>query len=165
MRKTTASIFFFLSIIFSVWHFGVFTSIYNAMNPKQYEDYFAQYYVEPSQEIKAPAIKKNLILIYVESLERTLSREDIFNENLIKEIDSIEGNDVKHFIQNSGASWTAAGMTASQCSTPLKPLFIKLSESTQFLPNAKCLGDILKENGYEQYFVVGGNEKFAKMKN
>ena len=53
---------------------------------------------------------------------------------------------------------------ASQCGLPLKPITILNTKNKgrhnkfgfglkTFLPNAKCLGDILKENDYKNIFI------------
>jgi phosphoglycerol transferase len=161
-KKAVAFIFLLLSILFFLTHFGVLDLARKAMIKRAEEDYIANYYVEPNKNIKAPLNKKNLLVIYVESLETTFTRKDIFNENLIEAIDSIPGQNIKHFVQGSGASWTMAGMIASQCSLPLKPIYNKLAQATDLLTSAKCIGNILRENGYEQYYLVGSDEKFAR---
>ncbi|MDO2316549.1 phosphoglycerol transferase I, partial [Escherichia coli] len=59
--------------------------------------------------------------------------------------------------------YTIAGMVASQCGIPLfAPFEGNASASvSSFFPQNICLGDILKNSGYENYFVQGANLRFA----
>jgi phosphoglycerol transferase len=54
-------------------------------------------------------------------------------------------------------------MVASQCGIPLfAPFEGNASASvSSFFPQNICLGDILKNSGYENYFVQGANLRFA----
>jgi phosphoglycerol transferase len=123
---------------------------------------FAAYYKEPSKTIARP--KLNLVYIYGESLERTYFDNDAF-PNLAPELGSIknEGLDFSHTQQLPGTDYTIAGMVASQCGIPLfAPFEGNASASvSSFFPQNICLGDILKNSGYENYFVQGANLRFA----
>lgn len=129
------------------------------------EDEFSAIYTEPSLNLlKTPSERRNLILIYVESLERAFL--DFEGENLIKSIDSLSGETVPGFSQAPGTGWSIAGMVASQCGVPLVGRYgVNLSGNynQKFLGNAICLGDILAANGYDQTFLVGPDLKFAGM--
>jgi phosphoglycerol transferase len=54
-------------------------------------------------------------------------------------------------------------MVASQCGIPLfAPFEGNASASvSSFFPQNTCLGDILKNSGYQNYFVQGANLRFA----
>lgn len=54
-------------------------------------------------------------------------------------------------------------MVASQCGIPLfAPFEGNASASvSSFFPQNICLGDILKNSGYQNYFVQGANLRFA----
>jgi phosphoglycerol transferase len=63
-----------------------------------------------------------------------------------------------------GTNWSIAGMVASLCSVPLKPYYgNNMGSKSRFLPSLTCLGDILKAQGYEQYFITGPKLKFSGM--
>ncbi|MFU0921663.1 phosphatidylglycerol--membrane-oligosaccharide glycerophosphotransferase [Kluyvera sichuanensis] len=123
---------------------------------------FAAYYKEPSKTIPNP--KMNLVYIYGESLERTYFDDQAF-PNLTPELGSLknEGIDFSHTMQLPGTDYTIAGMVASQCGIPLfAPFEGNASASlSSFFPQNICLGDILKNSGYENYFVQGANLRFA----
>ncbi|MFY7791015.1 MAG: sulfatase-like hydrolase/transferase [Polynucleobacter sp.] len=129
------------------------------------EDYFSQLYHAPiKSEFIPPSQPRNLILIYVESLENSFRQ--ISDHNLLAPLDELPGSTVEKFYQAPGTSWSIAGMVASQCSIPLKPFLGNKAGNlgTQlFLPNATCVSDILADNGYQQIFLVGPDLKFSGM--
>ena len=123
---------------------------------------FSAYYKEPSKTIPQP--KLNLVYIYGESLERTYFDDEAF-PNLTPELGALknESLDFSHTMQLPGTDYTIAGMVASQCGIPLfAPFEGNASASlSSFFPQNICLGDILKNSGYENYFVQGANLRFA----
>ncbi|QCT19763.1 phosphatidylglycerol--membrane-oligosaccharide glycerophosphotransferase [Jejubacter calystegiae] len=123
---------------------------------------FKIYYKEPPKEIANP--KLNLVYIYGESLERTYFNEQAF-PNLAPELSALkkQGLDFSHTEQLPGTDYTIAGMVASQCGIPLFAPFDGNSASSMstFFPQNTCLGDILKNSGYQNYFIQGANLRFA----
>lgn len=118
-------------------------------------------YVVNKSEIKN---KKNIVLIYAESFERTYFNEIEFPgliSNLVPIIN--EGIDFTN-IDNDGGGWTIAGLVNSQCGLPLSlpgGQGNNMGSISQFMPEAYCLGDILKDNGYELKFIGGAKSDFA----
>ena len=112
--------------------------------------------------------KKNLVLIYVESLENTYSNKKIFGEDLLDSINKKTVNAItfKNYRQTSGTGWTMAGIVSTQCGIPLKSIFL-IDENRQgekvktYLGKAVCLGDILNEYGYRNIFMGGASLSFA----
>jgi phosphoglycerol transferase len=123
---------------------------------------FAAYYKEPSKTIPNP--KLNLVYIYGESLERTYFDNNAF-PNLTPELGKLKDDsiDFSHTMQLPGTDYTIAGMVASQCGIPLfAPFEGNASASvSSFFPQNICLGDILKNSGYQNYFIQGANLRFA----
>ncbi|MTH44988.1 phosphatidylglycerol--membrane-oligosaccharide glycerophosphotransferase [Intestinirhabdus alba] len=123
---------------------------------------FSAWYKAPSKTLPAP--KLNLVYIYGESLERTYFNNDAFPD-LTPELGALkdEGLDFSHTMQLPGTDYTIAGMVASQCGIPLfAPFEGNASASvSSFFPQTVCLGDILKNSGYQNYFVQGANLRFA----
>jgi phosphoglycerol transferase len=123
---------------------------------------FATYYKEPAKKIPNPRL--NLVYIYGESLERTYFDNDAFPD-LAPELGALkgEGLDFSQTEQLPGTDYTIAGMVASQCGIPLfAPFEGNASASvSSFFPQNLCLGDILKNSGYENYFIQGANLRFA----
>ena len=60
-----------------------------------------------------------------------------------------------------GTTWTT-GSTISQTSgLPLKVYFNLNNRNSNMLDNAYSLGDILKDNGYNQMYMIGSDSKFG----
>jgi phosphoglycerol transferase len=131
------------------------------------EDYFRSHYVSPAGvRLEATGERKNLVLIYVESLETTYGNRSIFGRNLLNSLDKLKGVSFTKYEQTQGTSWTIAGITATQCGIPLKSVSLydgnqNGERSTVFLPGAVCLGDILKSHGYKNVFLGGASLEFA----
>ncbi|RZA36560.1 MAG: phosphatidylglycerol--membrane-oligosaccharide glycerophosphotransferase [Lysobacteraceae bacterium] len=129
-------------------------------------DYFATHYVAPSTVAVDPASPKNLVLIYVESMEAGYSSRRLFGDDLIAPLTALGTSGFDAFVQVPGTGWTVAAMVATQCALPLKRVTL-FDENTQgeqvrsFLPNATCLGDILAGYGYRNVFMGGGSPSFA----
>lgn len=151
-------------------------SFWTYLQGLKYENFVDQNYVKPIN-VKPPILKKNLILIYVESLETTYSNENLFERNLLKTLDheTNQWASVKNFQQVSGTGWTIAGIVSSQCGIPLRPYTWfdkdepdnqidgnKLGEKANyFMPGAICMGDLLKNAGYKNVFLGGASKAFA----
>ncbi|QJT79008.1 phosphatidylglycerol--membrane-oligosaccharide glycerophosphotransferase [Kosakonia sp. MUSA4] len=123
---------------------------------------FATFYKVPAKKIPEP--KLNLVYIYGESLERTYFNEEAF-PGLTPELGALKAQslDFSHTEQLPGTDYTIAGMVASQCGIPLfAPFEGNASASvSSFFPQNLCLGDILKNSGYENHFIQGANLRFA----
>lgn len=109
--------------------------------------------------------KRNIVYIYLESLENTYTDEKIFPD-LVPNINNYkkEGVSFENMNVPTGSGWTIAAMVASQCAMPLVTGTggaNSMDQLQKFLPSAKCLGDILRENGYKNYYYGGADLKFA----
>ncbi len=132
------------------------------------DDFIKDNYIKPVV-VKSHKIKqKNLILIYIESLEKTYGNKLIFGENLLKSLDDLPGFEFKNYTQTPNTEWTMAAIVGSQCGIPLKSTVIAREPmnavgafSKQFLPSAICLGDVLKEAGYYNEYMQGASLGFA----
>ncbi len=107
--------------------------------------------------------KKNIVYIYLESLEATYLDEDIF-PGLMPNIKALQqsATTFSNIKQVTHTGWTIAGMTASQCGIPLfSPSHRNSQGLDEFLPEANCLGDILKRNDYHLSYMAGADLSFA----
>ena len=142
------------------------TSTVQFLTPFGKVDYFADHYVPPGSVKLVPGQRKNLVLIYVESLEAAYRREDLFGRNLLAGLDALQPVSFDSFEQMPGTGWTIAAMVATQCGIPLKPVGILQPHDqgeliSAFLPGAVCLGDILHEQGYKNVFLGGAALEFS----
>jgi phosphoglycerol transferase len=132
-------------------------------------DYFQSHYVNPHRMVFHAAHPKNLILIYVESLENTYADPALFGRDLLKPLHDRQEKFVSFetYKQMPGTGWTMAAIVSTQCAVPLKTLTLfsnmnVMGQSLQvFLPKAKCLGDILAEQGYTNVFMNGSSLDFS----
>lgn len=124
---------------------------------------FYNYYIPPISVINNP--KYNLVYIYAESLERTYF-DDTHFPGLTADLGAIKhsGLDFSQTQQYAGMDFTIAGIVASQCGLPLftpSGFGNNTDVTSDFFSEKICLGDILKNSGYENYFYQGANIRFA----
>lgn len=122
-----------------------------------------------------PEKKRNLIHIYLESMENTfLSKElgGFCEDNLIPHLYDLakEGVSFSHleeglggFQESTGAGWSVASMVNMGTGLPMKvpDKQNQYGDADNFLPGATAIGDILKEQGYEQTVMFGANADFG----
>ncbi|MBQ7740724.1 MAG: LTA synthase family protein [Eubacterium sp.] len=142
-------------------------------------DFIDEQYVDPEQaSITFPEKKRNLIYIYLESMENTfMSKKQggYMQENLIPNLTEIakEGtvfsNTDNYYggpLQGTGTQWSIASMVNQFTGLPMKAPGWKNTYGTdgKFLPGAYTLGEILEKQGYEQTFMVGSNANFGGLR-
>lgn len=131
---------------------------------------FAAYYTTPELGA-APEHSRNLITIYLESMENTYGDADLFGRNLLSELDEATDGWARYdtLTQYPEGGWTMAGIVSTQCAIPLKSRLLvegidpnKFGEQMEnYLPGATCLGDLLADAGYSNTYVGGANTRFA----
>lgn len=123
---------------------------------------FDTFYKVPENHINQPRL--NVVYIYGESLERTYFNQQTF-PGLAPELsrEKEQSIDFSHTEQLPGTDYTIAGMVASQCGIPLFAPFDGNASAalSSFYPQNVCLGDILKNSGYENWFIQGADLRFA----
>lgn len=138
---------------------------------------FDKEYVDPNTvEIKFPEEKRNLIYIYLESMENTFLSEEkggALKENMIPELATLaeENLNFSHTEglggarTTTGSTWTIAAMISQSSGTPLcLPNGIwnnGLNHYSQVLPGLTTITDILHEYGYDQTLMVGSDASFG----
>ena len=145
---------------------AVRTSALQFLTPIGSADYFAEHYVPPASVKLVPGPRKNLVLVYVESLVVAYRREDLFGRNLLAGLDALKPVSFGSYEQMPGTGWTIAAMVATQCGIPLQPVgFLEPHDQGEliaaFLPGAVCLGDILHAQGYRNVFFGGAALEFS----
>lgn len=138
---------------------------------------YDEYFVEPtSDNITFPENKRNLIYIFLESIETTyLSKEEggALDVNVMPELTKLAENNISFshndgiggFLSPEGTGWTVAGMVSQTSGVPLRGSAGVLANneygSESFLPGVITLFDILNANGYNQALMVGSNSTYA----
>jgi phosphoglycerol transferase len=153
-------------LIASATYFCIQFSVTAFIHNQFGQDYFAAHYVYPAK-VKIEVIKpKNLVLIYVESMENTYKEPGMFGKNLLTSLDHLNGVSFGRYKQAPGTGWTIAGITSTQCGLPLKSVSLydgndQGENIKSFLPNAVCLGDILHDAGYYNVYMGGDALAFS----
>ena len=138
-------------------------------------------YVDPMKaKITFPEEKRNLIYIYLESMENTYMSQDVggaLDHNTMPELTALvqdeENINFSHtdgiggFHNMTGASWTIGAMVAHTAGIPLKvPIGVDRNEYGQdsFLPGVNSITNVLQEAGYYQTLMVGSDANFGGRK-
>ncbi|WP_080762228.1 sulfatase-like hydrolase/transferase [Chromobacterium violaceum] len=133
---------------------------------------FGKHYVDPSTVELQPHGRRNLVLVYVESLEEAYANAKIFDRNLLKDLQELPppaaGSKIafSDMYQSVGTGWTIAGIVSTQCGVPLHSVLLgdgnRQGEMvSKFMPGATCLSDVLKRHGYHNVFMHGPYNAFA----
>lgn len=132
-------------------------------------------YAPPPTSITWPETKRNLIYIFLESMESSYASSDeggYYSEDLIPELTALAEDNI-HFSNKSqglggaiplpSTTWTMAGMFAQTSGLPLKiPVDgNSMSYYTSFFPGVTSLGDLLENAGYQNYIMFGSDAAFA----
>ncbi len=139
--------------------------------------FFEDHYVDPdSVEITFPEQKRNLIYIYLESMETAYMSEEEGGSspiNYIPELTQLAKDNLNFSHSDEvgggrttiGSTWTIAAMISQTSGLPLcLPNGIwnnGLNNYSQVLPGVKSLTNILAENGYDQTLMVGSDASFG----
>lgn len=147
--------------------------LYNTNHPT---DIYEKYYVNPKKtEIVFPEKKRNLIYLYLESMESTYAdvpKTLVDVNNLIPNLETIAEENVSFSDttslggahQTANVAWTVAGMVAQSGGIPLSIPSIygnSMDRSKEFLSGAYTLGDVLEKEGYNQMFMMGSDSNFG----
>ncbi|MGH8055062.1 MAG: phosphoglycerol transferase I [Stenotrophomonas sp.] len=135
--------------------------IHQQMQPVDYSAVAPEYRI-PGKPL---AQRPNIVWIYGESLERTYLDEAVFPA-LMPNIRRLAGDalDFRDIASADGSGWTIAGLVSSMCGVPLTTAQgdeNSMGRMGSFLPEAFCLGDYLKQQGYRNHYMGGANGQFA----
>ena len=145
-------------------------------NINTYSDFVDSNYVDPENvNLTFPEKKRNLIYIYLESMETTYSDVEDgggFTYNCIEELTEIarKNEDFSGDTEalNGGrvlpyCSWTTAGIFSQTTGLPLKTRIDSewISNQEHFFPEVTALGDLLETEGYKQIYMLGSKAVFG----
>ena len=137
-------------------------------------DIYEKEYVSPDDvKITFPEQKRNLIYIFMESMETTFTVEGKgggINDDCIPNLYNL-ANDNLNFSHNAsfgggrditGATWTSAAMISHTAGIPMSfPLSVETKLEGDILPSAKNITEILEENGYNQALLFGSDKEYG----
>ncbi len=171
------SIVFTAGLLFFTWN-KLDVGTYLA-DQKTDSTFIEENYVDPNDvSLTFPEQKRNLIYIFLESMEMTYSDQSsggAFEKNVIPLLTQLaqENEDFSGSSQVlngahalNGATWTMGAMFAHTSGLPLNLSINDNDMDTQdsFFPGITTIGDILKEQGYNQELLLGSNAKFGGRK-
>lgn len=143
--------------------FSAFTYLRDSLGA----DDFSGDYIDPKivRIAKDAARPRNLVLIYMESIEETYSDPSLFGRDLLAPLHQLDGRSFDRYLPVPGTNWTIAAMVATQCGVPLRVYSesdVRQDPSGRtYLPGATCLGDILRAKGYRNVFMGGASLSFS----
>ncbi len=130
------------------------------------DDFYIHNWVKP-EALFVGKKKPNLIMLTIESMEETFANSNWWGKNLISNLSSYQqkGYSFSGYNNTSGTWWTMGNIVGAWCGIPLiLPTGINIVYNDKdFLGNAYCLPDILKDNDYNLFYIQGGPTKFAGM--
>lgn len=140
--------------------------------------YIEDNYVDPrSVNITFPEQKRNLIYLFLESMESTYASTEVggaYIDNYIPELTQLAFENANFSRDDrmgglnvlDGATWTMGGMVAQTSGLPLK-INLRgdyIEDDIEVLPNAWTIGDVLGEQGYKNVLMIGSDGTFAGRK-
>ncbi|MBE5833814.1 MAG: LTA synthase family protein [Butyrivibrio sp.] len=129
-------------------------------------------YVKP-ENVVAGENRKNLIYIYLESMESTYASKEVGGaqpENYIPNLTRLakentsfsEDDKLGGFHTVPGSQWTMSAIFSTQTGVPFSfPLRYVRKDKKDLAAGITSLGDILHENGYVQEFLCGSKAGFG----
>lgn len=171
-----------ITFVFSWNRLALGSWISNQMNVSSFIE---DNYSDPAQvQITFPEKKRNLIYIYLESMETTYSGQEsggAFEKDIIPELTKL-ARENEDFSGNSGVldggavlpsgTYTMAALFSQSTGLPMKVdigedftdkrgSFNSMDTQKSFFPGATTLGDILEQEGYKQVFLLGSDASFG----
>lgn len=141
------------------------------------EDFIAAHYVNPrSVSLVFPEEKRNLIYIYLESMELTYTDAasgGAFEQNVIPELTELalenecfngDSEQLNGAIVYPGTEWTMGAIFGQSTGLPLKVAGAAndlLSRYDSFFDGLVGIGDILEKQDYHQVFLLGSDAVFG----
>ena len=185
-RKTkwfymTVPLVYAVLMILSVRSFDKKMGLFSYMRAQMIPSSFIEdNYADPGAvNLTFPEQKRNLIYIYLESMEVTYMDTEnggAFSANVIPELTELAkegecfaGNDgkVNGSIALYGSTWTMGSMFSQSVGLPLKIEGVDhnyMRFQSSFYPDVKGIGDILQDEGYYNELLIGSKATFGGRK-
>lgn len=172
----SAAALLFLSVVYANASYGLLD--YFELQGSRTTLYEEQYVSPGNVAITSSGKTKNLIAIYVESLETTYASVEAGGrqqENFIPRLTALAQENLSFgdtpglggFHCTQGTNWTMAALFASTSGVPYaQPASVQMfDEDEKLFPGIVTLGDVLEEKGYRQMFFCGSEGSFAGRSN
>lgn len=174
-KKKMTGLLFVITFIFLMFSFNLPNYI---IYTNSESSFIEDHYIDPKNTEITFNEKRNLIIIYVESLETTLftkKQGGYWNYDVVPELyEILNDEDTTVFYDKDlsqllnmiqGSSWTTASLVANSTAVPFK---IRINKngyySKNFLNGTYNLGDLLSDNGYYNEVISGARTSFGGLK-
>ena len=172
IAKISAVILSLILIFVTAYNVRLLEFIDGKLNPSLFYD---ENYIDPENvKIEFPENKRNLVYIFMESMEPSfLSVEQggILKKSAIPELYDLALNNINFSSSEgvggaytvSGATWTIAALLSqtSGINFNIPVEANSMGKYQEFLPGLTNINDILKDNNYYQAFMCGSNAYFG----
>lgn len=138
-------------------------------------EFIEDHYVDPNNAVMTfPEEKRNLIYIFLESMETSFSDTEAggpITDNFIPELTQLAEENINFSnddgvggaLSFSGTTWTAAAMVTQtsglNVQVPLNANYFGGKDG--FMPGVVSIGEILEKEGYRQTLLVGSDAEFG----
>ncbi|MBR5648334.1 LTA synthase family protein [Pseudobutyrivibrio sp.] len=156
----------------------VITDFINSKKGLNGPDFVGNNYVDPATvSYTFPEKKRNLIYIYLESMEMTYADKENgggFDENCIPNLTKLSESNENFSGDNNilnggiilpGMQWTTAALFAQSSGLPMQMGVdeSKSDKSDGFFPKMTAIGDILENEGYQNVVQMGSSANFGAL--
>ena len=163
-----AAAFLFFCLALKVGSYLVTTSIPS--------DFIEENYVKPEQSrLTFPEQKRNLVYIFLESMENTYAQDpdgDGTANDYIAELALLadtyvnfsESQGLGGALNYDGTTWTASALVSQTSGLPVKVPLLSGNfggEDVPYMPGIISIGDLLQEQGYRNVFLMGSDAGFG----
>ena len=163
-------------LIFSMGLFTVKLNLIRFVSAAATESEFVEdHYVDPNYaELTFPERKRNLVYIFLESMETTFGETEAggpIYDDFIPELTMLAQENVNFSnddglggaLSFSGTTWTAAALVTQTSGLNVQvPLDAEyFGGENGYMPGVVSLGEILEEQGYNQTLLVGSDAQFG----
>ncbi len=120
-----------------------------------------------SVDASLPEMRRNLVILYLESLEQAYFDVDLFKVDLVPNLRKLQagGRTFTNLRQVPFTSWTIAGIVSSQCGLPLATSWSNgnqiLASLQDLFDTTPCLAQVLEAQGYKTVYMGGADAGFG----
>ena len=133
---------------------------------------YQDYYVDPKTvHFSFPEQKRNLIYIYMESMEQTyddINNGGDFEKSLIPNLSRLRKEGINFgagssFMASGAMGWTMGSLVAQTAGINIKSFRAQddFDPNATVIPGAYALGNILEDNGYTNMFLLGSDANYS----
>lgn len=125
-------------------------------------------YIAVGSSVTFPKHKRNVLILVLESMEKTFANSDLFKEPLTPYLDQLTQNNPSCTLWvEKNLTWTTAGLTGLFMGIPL---YVPINNSytpddQSFLPGAEPILKLFDDHGYSTTYIAGSDVRFASINN